>query len=38
MVNVGENDIKDIRVPIDGLAFNTFFDILGGCQYETGES
>lgn len=27
-VEVGENDVEDVRVPVDGVAFDAFFDIL----------
>jgi hypothetical protein len=28
-VDVGEDNLEDVRVPLDGLAFDAFFDILG---------
>ncbi len=28
LVDVGEDEIKDLRVPADGLAFDTFLDVL----------
>jgi hypothetical protein len=30
-VDVGKDDLEDVRVPLYGLAFNAFFDVLGRC-------
>jgi len=30
-VEVGEDEVKDLRVPAGGVAFNAFFDVLGCC-------
>lgn len=28
MIKTGENHVEDVRIPVDGLAFNALFDVL----------
>jgi hypothetical protein len=30
-VDVREDNLEDVRIPLDGLAFDAFFDVLGYC-------
>jgi len=32
-IQAREDNVKDVRVPCYGLAFDAFFDVLCNCQY-----